>query len=120
MLKIRKTQMDSLSETMLKQFEDRMVTHLRSACPEQTHDMPEPELRVTIRQGISSAAQYDITSEVDIRRYLECVVVYGPDFATNPKTAWARSILHNKELSGTEKMNRVDEYALFDFARNQL
>lgn len=119
MLKIRKTQMDSLSEAMLKQFEDRMVIHLRSACPEQTHDIPEPELRVTIRQGIDSAAQYNITSEVDIRRYLECVVVYGPDFDTNPKTAWAGHILNNKQLSGTEKMNRVDEYALFDFAGKQ-
>jgi len=120
MLKIRKTQMDSLSEAMLKQFEDRMVTHLRSACPEQTHDMPEPELRATIHAGIESAEKYGITSEVDIRRYLECVMVYGPNFDTNPKTAWASHILNNKELSGTEKMNRVDEYALFDFARNQL
>src|SRR5262245_44870316 len=109
MLKIRKTQMDSLSETMLRQFEDRMVTHLRSACPEQTRDTPESQLRGTIRQGIDSAAQYEITSEVDIRRYLECVVVYGPDFAASPKTAWAGPILNNKELSGTEKMNRVDE-----------
>ena len=46
-------------------------------------------------------------------------MVYGPNFDTNPKTAWASHILNNKELSGTEKMNRVDEYALFDFARNQ-
>jgi hypothetical protein len=120
MLKIRKTQMDSLSEAMLKQFEDRMVTHLRAACPEQTQDLPESELRTVIRTGIENAAKYDITSEVDIRRYLECSVVYGLDFDTNPKTTWASHILNNKDLSGTEKMNRVDEYALFDFARNQL
>lgn len=120
MLKIRQAQMDSLSEAMLKQFEDRMVMHLRAACPEQTRGMSEPELRDTIRTGMGSAAKYGITSEVDIRRYLECVVVYGQDFDTNPKTAWAGHILNNKELSGTEKMNRVDEYALFAFARNQL
>jgi hypothetical protein len=112
--------MDSLSEAMLKQFEDRMITHLRVACPEQTREMSAPELRGTIRAGMDSAAKYDITSEVDIRRYLECVVVYGPDFDTNAKTAWAGSILNNKKLSGTEKMNRVDEYALFDFARQQV
>ena len=81
--------------------------------------MPERELRATIHAGIERAEQYDIVSEVDIRRYLESVIVYGPDFDTNPKTAWAGHILHNKALSGTEKMNRVDEYALFDFARNQ-
>ena len=120
MLKIRQAQMDSLSEAMLKQFEDRMVLYLRAACPEQTRDVPEPELRSTIRAGMDSAEKYDITSEVDIRRYLECVLVYGPDFDTNPKTAWAGYILNNKKLSGTEKMNRVDEYALFDFARKQL
>lgn len=120
MLKIRKAQMDSLSEARLKQFEDRMVLHLRSACPEETRETAEPDLRNTIREGMKSAAQYEITSEVDISRYLECVVVYGLDFETNPKTAWAGRILNNKELSGTEKMNRVDEYALFDFARTQL
>lgn len=120
MLQIRKTQMDSLSDAMLKQFEDRMVIHLRTACPEQTHEMPEPELRTTIHTGIKRAEKYDITSEFDIRRYLECVVVYGPDFDTNPKTAWAGPLLNNKQWSGTEKMNQVDEYALFDFARNQL
>jgi len=119
MLKIRQAQMDSLSEVMLGQFEDRMLRHLRAACPEETQDISEPELRSTIRAGMDSAAKYDITSEVDIRRYLECVVVYGQDFDTNPKTAWAGHILNNKTLSGTEKMNRVDEYALFDFARKQ-
>lgn len=120
MLKIRQSQMDSLSEAMLKRFEDRMVMHLRAACPEQTRELPEPELRGTIRAGMGSAAKYEITSEIDIRRYLEGVVVYGLDFDTNPKTAWAGSILNNKKLSGTEKMNRVDEYALFDFARKQV
>jgi len=120
MLKIRQAQMESLSEARLKQFEDRMVTHLRSACPEETQEMSETELGNTIRLGMSSAAQYDITSEVDVRRYLECVVVYGADFDTNSKTAWAGRILNNKQWSGTEKMNRVDEYALFDFARTQL
>jgi hypothetical protein len=120
MLKIRKAQMDSLSEARLKQFEDRMVVHLRAACPEETRATTDSELRSTIRTGMDDAAKYEITSEVDVRRYLECVVVYGPDFDTNPKTAWAGPLLNHKQWSGTEKMNQVDEYALFDFARTQL
>ena len=51
MLKIRKTQMDSLSEAMLKQFEDHMDHPSAISLPRQTHDMPEPELRATIHAG---------------------------------------------------------------------
>lgn len=119
-MKIRKVQMEELSKAMLKQFEDRMVVHLRSAFPEQTQDLPEPALRATIRSGIDSAAKYDVTDEVDVRRYLECVVLYGPDFDTNPKTAWAGRILKNRELTATDKMNQIDDYALFESVGKQL
>jgi hypothetical protein len=116
MLKIRKAQVEALSQAMLRQFEDRMVTHLRAACPEQTQDVSEPELRATIRLGVESAAKYEVTDEVDVRRYLECLVLYGPDFDANPRTPWAGQILNDKELTGTEKMNRIDDYVLFEFA----
>jgi hypothetical protein len=120
MLRIRKAQMDALSKYMLKQFEDRMIVHLRSTFPEQTQNVPEPVLRATIRTGIDSAATYDVTDEADVQRYLGCVVLYGPDFDTNPKTGWAGQILCNKDLSGTEKMNQIDDYELFASAGNQL
>ena len=114
MLTIRQAQMDALHDELLKQFEQRMVMHLRSTCPEETREIAESELRSTIRAGISSAANYEVMDEVDVRRYLECLVLYGPDFDTNSKTSWAGSILRDNELTGMEKMNQIDDYLLFE------
>jgi hypothetical protein len=113
MLKIRETQMKTLSEYTLRQFENRMAVYLRTTFPKQTKDLPEAELRVMIHTGIAQAAQYNVTIEDDVRRYLEYLTMYSVDFATNPQSAWAGEILCTQNLSGGEKMDRIDEYDLF-------
>jgi hypothetical protein len=113
MLKIRKTQMDSLSEYTLRQFENRMAVHLRTTFPKYTEDLAEAELRVRIHTGVAQAAQYNVTVEDDVRRYLEYVTMYSVDFDTNPQSAWAGEILRTQDISGAEKMDRIDAYDLF-------
>lgn len=113
MLIIRKEQWDVLSKYMVDQFVDRALAYLQRAFPEQTKDIPEQELRSIIRAGIDKAESYGITDEVDVERFLECMVRYGSDFDTDPETSWAGQILHDESLTGTEKMNQIDDYALF-------
>lgn len=119
MLKIRKEQNDELAKAAVKRFEDWMVVHLQSTFPEQTKDMMEPDLRKMIQAGIDNAAKYDVTDEADVERYLECMVAYGPDFDTDSKTSWAGAILKNENLTGTEKMNQINDYELFMLAGNE-
>ncbi len=109
MLIIRKEQMDIFGRYMLKQFEDRMVLHLRSAFPKQTKDKPEPDLRLIIQLGIEKAASYDVEGEDDVQRYLGYMVIYGPDFDRNRQTSWAGDILRIENLHGKLKMDRIDE-----------
>jgi hypothetical protein len=113
MLKIRNSQMKTLSEYTLRQFAQRMAVHLRTNFSRQTADFPELELRVRIHNGITQAAQYNVTLEDDVRRYLEYTVMYGSDFDTNPRSAWAGAILNTPDMSGGEKMDRIDTYDLF-------
>jgi hypothetical protein len=113
MLKIRETQMKTMSEYMLRQFENRMVVYLRTTFPKQTEALPEAELRVRIRTSVAQAAQYNVTAEDDVRRYLEYVIMYDTDFDTDPRSAWAGEILRTRDMSGGEKMDRIDEYDLF-------
>lgn len=113
MLNIRKTQMNALSEYMLGQFESRMVIHLRAHFSEQTKSLSAAELQTIVHRGVGNAARYNVTAEDDVRRYLEYVVMYGVDFDTNPRSAWAQEILRTQELSGGEKMDRIDAYDLF-------
>ncbi len=112
MLKIRKEQMETFKDDILRKFEDKMVIHLRSQFPEETKQMEEPELREMIHNGIFHARRYKVTLEIDVSRYLECMMKYGADFDTNPKTAWAGKILHNRMMEGTEKMDRIDDYKM--------
>jgi len=110
---IRKEQWDVLSKYMVDQFVDGAVVHLRKAFPEQTKNLTEPVLRGMIRTGIEKAESYDVTDEADVERFLECMVRYGSDFDTDPETSWAGQILYDESLTGTEKMNQIDDYALF-------
>jgi hypothetical protein len=49
----------------------------------------------------------------DVRRYLECMALYGRDFDTGEETAWAGRILRDKSLTGTLKMDRIADYETF-------
>ena len=110
MLVIRKEQMEVLGRYMLKQFEDRMVIHLRSGFREQTKDMPETDLRSMIQTAIDKGKVYNVTTEDDVQRYLEYMMIYGPEFDTDPKTMWAGEILRTEDMDGTEKMELMDEH----------
>jgi len=73
----------------------------------------DQELRIIIQSGMKKAESYEVTDETDVERFLDCMMRYGHDFDTNPRTSWAGDILGRQGLSGTEKMNHIDEYELF-------
>jgi hypothetical protein len=113
MFKIRREQMDVLAQQSLDQFQAAMLRHLRARFPAQTAGRLDPELRAMVHEGIGRAAVYGITLETDVKRYLEWMVVHGPQFDRDPKTAWAGEILRSDDLNGTEKVDRIDEAELF-------
>jgi len=113
MLTIRKEQMDVLSHHMLNQFSDSMEVHLMKRYPEQTKDMSNEQLRELIVNGVEEAEKYGVTDENDVKRFLEYHVEYGRNFGYSPETIWAEQFLNNKDLTGTEKMNEIDNYDLF-------
>lgn len=110
MLVIRRQQMEKLSQYMIEQFKDRMVTHLQSTFPDQTREMEERNLRDVIQAGIKKAESYKVVIEDDVQLFLECMITYGADFDINPETAWAGEILQQEDMDGSEKMDRIDEY----------
>ena len=117
---IRTEQMDILGDYKFRQFVDRMVAHLKKEFPEQTAEMAESDLRVLINEGVERAENYEVTDDVDIERYLECMLRYGGDFDMNLQTSWAGEILHDNDLSGFDKMNRINDYELFVLKLGQL
>lgn len=114
MLMIRKKQMEVLEEYSLDAFVDRMVNHLRFAFEAEVRDIPDDELRELIRKGVVNAEQYGIEDEADVERFIEYVARFGADFGQTTQTIWADEILSNMEIDGTEKMNMIDDYDLFE------
>ena len=102
--------MKVLSEYMLKQYEDRMVAHLRSKFPDQTEDLVERDLRNLIHTGIEKAEKYHVTIEYDVQRFLEYMFTFGAKFDSNPETAWAEGILRANNINGSTKMDQLEEY----------
>src|SRR5437764_11944372 len=111
-MQTRKKQMEEIADSMLQQFESRMVAHLRSRFAKQLAGTSDGELKARVHKGIERAEVYGVTAKYDIRRYLEYTVEYGPEFDT--ATPWAGPILKAEGLSGDKKMNNLDNYSTFE------
>ena len=113
MITIPRQLMDAFSRQALRDFENRMMDHLRKRFPRQSDQLGDASLRTMIQNGIVMAGRYAVTDQYDVRRYLEYMIVLSRDFDTDPGTSWAAAILHNHRLDGTAKMNLVDDTFLY-------
>jgi len=110
---LRKDQMEAFSVYMVRNFEKKMLHHLRETFKEQTAARDDASLLGAVQAGIKKSLKYGIEMEDDIRRYLEHMVIYGDEFDTDPKTSWAREILTLQNIDGTAKMNMIDDTSVF-------
>ena len=108
---IRQQQMAELAKAMQHRFEQHMLVHLRAHFRSQIGGWSnEPVLRL-IRQGIAESEAQGIDAERDVARYIEFLVIYGPQFHS---LAWAAEILDSRDLNGEGKMDRIDNHDLFN------
>lgn len=98
MLTIRKEQLAVFGPLGKKAFEDRMLQHLNKIFPEQCKALGEPKLRETIQYGTQRAASYLITSERDVCKYIDLMIIYGRDFDQDTNLPWAQAVLQNKNI----------------------
>ncbi len=119
MLTIRNEQMSVLRKYMLKQFENRALKHLTEKLPNECNMLGGESVRETIREGIERSKAYGVVTEYDVRRYLEWMIILGPEFDTDAKTAWAGGILRSDKMRGFEKMDLIDRYATFIMREDQ-
>jgi hypothetical protein len=108
MLTLRKEQIAVFGPLGKKAFEDRMFAHLKKVFPEQSELLGEPKLRETIQYGTQRAAAYRITSERDVCKYIDLMILYGRDFDKDPTLPWAQSVLQNQAIRNpTSKVERL-------------
>lgn len=115
MLVIRTSQMARFAQHGKERFETRMIAHLFSCFSGLSETLTESQLRDLVRWGVDRAEERGLTDETDVERYLEFMMLYGPDFDSHPEYAWAAEILADAELSGEEKMDKIQDRELFGF-----
>jgi hypothetical protein len=102
-----------LGEDARRQFELRVLAHLRAAFATYVGERSDAELLTMIQKGIGHAKNYQVITEADVARYVEYMVLYGPDFDSAPKYSWAGAILRATGITGKQKMDKIDDYDLF-------
>lgn len=114
MLKIRKEQSDALSRSLVDRFVRQVVSHLEDDLKEYIDRLgiDDGNLEDFVRLGMEKSKNYGIVFEEDIERYIECMVVFGPDFDHNLKYPWAENILNDKEKDGEQKVEELSWFAL--------
>ena len=98
-LTIRQAQMDVFSQVEVQKFEDWMVSHLKQFFPAECRALGEPQLRELIQYGIKRAADHEITTERDVCKFIDLMIVFGRDFDRDNKSAWAGQILANRKTA---------------------
>ena len=109
MLMIRKEQMGFFDECVSRSFKNRVFAHLIKVWPERCKEIGESEVRASIEKGIGRAANYKITSEMDVVGFIDLMYVHGWDFDRDIRLPWASDILTDPDLHPSRKMERLLE-----------
>lgn len=112
-MRIRPEQVEPFRNKLMEQYVQRMAEHLRTRCPKETEPLEDEPLRQHVRDGIAKAESHGVTDENDIRRFLEYWTRFGPEFGESPETQWARPYLGSEEMTGTRKMDSIDNYYVY-------
>ena len=100
MLVIRDAQFRAFEESVLDQFEERMLGYLAESFPKQSALLGPDRMRGIIALGRQRSARYELLTERDIYLYLTLMLMLGSWFDEDPQLPWcaarltARSILH--------------------------
>jgi len=107
--------METFSSVRIDSFVARMVRHLEDAFSEEiaSHGIDKTELEPLVRRGVRDAETYGVVCEDDLELYIQCMALLGPQFDREPDLAWAGRILLQTDLTGSEKMDRINDHLLF-------
>ena len=114
---IREEQMQALSDAMMEQFVASVVAHLLHDFPDEIRKrgLERQSMPDFVRARIVEARGYGVEEEEDLRLYVDCTVLRGPQFPNEP---WAEPILNDPARSGGEKMGDISEYMLFGLSED--
>jgi hypothetical protein len=111
-VQIRSGQMRALSAAKRRRYVIEMAHMLRRDFPEIFGPRRVADLEGFVDGALGEAEFYGITLEADLSFYLRLQGVLSPRFS-DPRHSWAREIVERRDLTGTEKMDRIHDHIVF-------
>ena len=106
-LVIRREQVDEIMAVGLDEFYNNVVGHLRRVWPSETARMTPQEVGAWVRHGVDVGRGFGVTSEYDVARLVDLMLLLGPGLHADVKLPWCAEVLGNHQLSGRQKVDRL-------------
>jgi hypothetical protein len=114
MLTISAEQMAVLSTAALDQFVERQCERLRERFTARCSKLGDDDLRDLVRRGVDAAELYEIDDEAEVACFLEHFLHWPGEIESRSNGHWATVILDDPDLTGIQKLERMDDHVLFD------
>jgi hypothetical protein len=95
---IRRAQLRPFEEAASPEFETVMVSHLATFSPLHSASLGDSGIRMLIRAGIEHAAKHGFNVRWTVNFYIECMILLGAEFDTDPQYPRAGSILRDRTV----------------------
>lgn len=112
MLVIRRQQLQALESAQRRRFILQLAKHLRRSFPDRLKNHSEEDLLSTTEFCCDAAKHFGIELQDDVRRYAELVIQYGRRMHEDQRYPWIGRVLASHGLSGTDKMDTLDNLEL--------
>ncbi len=100
--RIREAHVEAFRAGRLKDFERRATAYLRARFPEATAPLSDDRMGSRVREGVSRASAYGLTTERHVMAFLSAMFLSGEHFDAEPD-GWARSVLDGPDLDASDK-----------------
>ena len=107
MLVIRPEQFAAFSAATEREFEARMLEHVRSTAPDAYAERGADGVKHLVRAAIDKSRSFGIRRERDVERMLDIMVAHGESFEREGPTAWTLSVLTSAGLSPSTRVELI-------------
>lgn len=104
MLTIRRVQEAAFQEASDRQFQERLLVHVRTYFRVDYELLGEAQIRKVIEHGLRSAARHGLQTRGQCCRYLDLILALGSHFDRDPLLPWAAAAL-TQGASGTRALD---------------
>lgn len=112
---IRDEQLKTMADAQAASFVRRMVSHIMEGlvAEYQALGLQLQDAEAFVHRQIAAATRYGLHDARDLKVYIDCTVIFGPQFDTDPRYPWASAVLGRSDIEGGAKADVLHEHLIF-------